>query len=54
MWTEDLRWAWKLRDQKRNLEKEAQNSQSTQENNELSKLYTADLEHENNTEATIL
>lgn len=54
MWTEDLRWAWKLRDQKRKLEKEAQKSQSTQQSNEQLELYAADLEHENDTEPSIL
>lgn len=51
MWTEDLKWAWKLRDQKRKQAKEDQNSQSTQESKELLELYAADLEHENDMEA---
>lgn len=54
MWTEDLKWAWKLRDQKRKQDKEDQNSQSTRESKELLELYAADLEHENDMEASIL
>ncbi|XP_078358554.1 tetratricopeptide repeat protein 33-like [Oculina patagonica] len=54
MWTEDLKWAWKLRDQKRKQDKEDQNCQSAQESRELLELYAADLEHENDIEAPIL
>lgn len=46
MWTEDLHWAWKLRDQKRQQEKEKLDSISTQHSKELSELYTADLDTE--------
>ncbi|KAM7449166.1 Tetratricopeptide repeat protein 33 [Porites harrisoni] len=46
MWTEDLHWAWKLRDQKRQQDKEKLDSISTQHSKELSELYTADLDTE--------
>ena len=46
MWTEDLHWAWKLRDEKRQQEKEKLDSISTQHSKELSELYTADLDTE--------
>ena len=46
MWTEDLHWAWKLRDQKRQQDKEKLDSISTQHSKELSELYTADLDAE--------
>lgn len=45
MWTDDLRWAWKLRDQKRQQEKENSecNSKTTEKNKEVWKMYAADL-----------
>lgn len=46
MWTEDLHWAWKLRDQKRQQDKEKLDSISTQHSKELLELYTADLDTE--------
>ena len=46
MWTEDLHWAWKLRDQKRQQDKEKLDSISTQHSKELSELYAADLDTE--------
>ena len=46
MWTEDLHWAWKLRDQKRQQNKEKLDSISTQHSKERSELYTADLDTE--------
>lgn len=46
MWTEDLHWAWKLRDQKRQQDKEKLDSTSTQQSKELSELYAADLDTE--------
>ena len=46
MWTEDLHWAWKLRDEKRQQDKEKLNSISTQQSKELSELYIADLDTE--------
>ena len=46
MWTEDLHWAWKLRDQKRQQDKEKLDSISTPHSKELSGLYTADLDTE--------
>lgn len=46
MWTEDLHWAWKLRDQKRQQDKEKLDSISTQHRKELSELYAADLDTE--------
>lgn len=46
MWTEDLHWAWKLRDQKRQQDKEKLDSISTQHSKELSELYTANLDTE--------
>lgn len=46
MWTEDLHWAWKLRDQKRQQDKEKLDSISTQHSKERSELYTADLDTE--------
>ena len=46
MWTEDLHWAWKLRDQKRQQDKEKLDSIRTQHSKELSELYTADLDTE--------
>lgn len=46
MWTEDLHWAWKLRDEKRQQDKEKLDSISTQHSKELSELYTADLDTE--------
>ena len=46
MWTEDLHWAWKLRDQKRQQDKEKRDSISTQHSKERSELYTADLDTE--------
>ena len=54
MWTEDLHWAWKLRDQKRKQEKDNSNSRSTQDTKELQELYTEDLEQDNDFEASIL
>lgn len=44
MCTEDLHWAWKLRDQKRQQERKHCNSASTQESKELLELYAADIE----------
>ena len=52
MWTEDLHWAWKLRDQKRKQEKD-DNTRSTQDTKELQELYTEDLEQDNDFEASI-
>ena len=46
MWTEDLHWAWKLRDQKRQQNKEKLDSISTQHSKERLELYTADLDTE--------
>ena len=46
MWTEDLHWAWKLSDQKRQQDKEKLDSISTQHSKELSELYAADLDTE--------
>lgn len=46
MWTEDLHWAWKLRDQKRQQDNEKLDSTSTQHSKELSELYAADLDTE--------
>ena len=46
MWTEDLHWAWKLRDQKRQQDKEKLDSISTHHSKELSELYAADLDTE--------
>lgn len=46
MWTEDLHWAWKLRDEKRQQDKEKLDSISTQHSKELSELYTADIDTE--------
>ena len=46
MWTEDLHWAWKLRDQKRQQDKEKLDSISTQHSKELSELYAAGLDTE--------
>ena len=46
MWTEDLHWAWKLRDEKRQQDKEKLDSISTQHSKELSELYAADLDTE--------
>lgn len=46
MWTEDLHWAWKLRDQKRQQDKEKLDSISTQHSKELSELYAADVDTE--------
>lgn len=46
MWTEDLHWAWKLRDQKRQQDKEKLDSISTQQSKELLELYAADLDTE--------
>ena len=46
MWTEDLHWASKLRDQKRQQDKEKLDSISTQHSKELSELYAADLDTE--------
>ena len=46
MWTEDLHWAWKLRDQKRQQDKEKRDSISTQHSKELSELSAADLDTE--------
>lgn len=46
MWTEDLHWAWKLRDQKRQQDKEKLDSISTQQSKELSELYAADVDTE--------
>ena len=46
MWTEDLHWAWKLRDQKRQQDKEKLDTISTQHSKELSELYAADLDTE--------
>lgn len=45
MWTEDLRWAWKLRDQKRQQEKlnSKCNSKTTEKDKEVWKIYAADL-----------
>lgn len=45
MWTEDLRWAWKLRDQKRQQEKlnSKCNSKATEKDKEVWKIYAADL-----------
>ena len=46
MWTEDLHWAWKLRDQKRQQEREKINSATSQESQELLEFYAADLEND--------
>jgi len=46
MWTEDLHWAWKLRDQKRQQDKEKLDSISTQHSKERLELYAADLDTE--------
>ena len=54
IWTEDLQWAWKLRDQKRKQDKDNSNSTSTQESKELLELYAEDLEQDNDFEASIL
>lgn len=54
MWTEDLQWAWKLRDQKWKQDKDNSNSISTQESKELLELYAEDLEQDNDFKASIL
>ncbi|XP_068709651.1 tetratricopeptide repeat protein 33-like [Montipora foliosa] len=48
MWTEDLHWAWKLRDQKRQKEKQDGNcnSTATEEEKKLWKIYAADITNE--------
>lgn len=53
-WTEDLHWAWKLRDEKRKQEEDNCNSRSTQDTKELQELYAEDLEQDNDFEASIL
>ena len=54
-WTEDLHWAWKLRDEKRKQEEDKIcNSRSTQDTKELQELYAEDLEQDNDFEASIL
>lgn len=53
MWTEDLHWAWKLRDQNRKQEKDNSNSRSTQDTRELQELYAEDLGQDNDVEASI-
>ena len=52
MWTEDLHWAWKLREEKRKQEKD-NNSRSTQDTKELQELYAEDLEQDNHFEASV-
>lgn len=53
MWTEDLHWAWKLRDQKRKQD-ENKNGRNLpeQESKELLELYASDLEQEKEMERT--
>lgn len=53
MWTEDLLWAWKLRDQKRKQD-ENKNGRNLpeQESKELLELYASDLEQEKEMERT--
>ena len=48
MWTEDLHWAWKLRDEKRQKEKQDGkcNSAATEEDKKLWKIYAADITNE--------
>ena len=48
MWMEDLRWAWKLRDEKWQKERVdcKCNSMTTQEHKELLELYAADFEND--------
>ena len=48
MWTEDLHWAWKLRDEKWRTERAdcKCNSITTQEHQELLELYAADFEND--------
>jgi len=46
LWREDLLWAWKLRNQKRQQEREECDSTTTQESRELLELYAADLEND--------
>lgn len=53
MWTEDLHWAWKLRDEKRKQEKDNSNSRSTQDTKELQALYVEDLGQDSDFEASI-
>lgn len=53
MWTEDLHWAWKLRDEKRKQEKDNSNSTSIQDTIELRELYAEDLGQDNDFEASI-
>ena len=53
MWTEDLHWAWKLRDEKRKQEKDNSNSRSTQDTKELQALYAEDLRQDSDFEASI-
>ncbi|XP_020623707.1 tetratricopeptide repeat protein 33-like [Orbicella faveolata] len=53
MWTEDLHWAWKLRDQKRKQEKDNSSSRSIQDTQELQELYAEDLDQDDDFQALI-
>ena len=53
MWTEDLHWAWKLRDQKWKQEKDNSSSRSIQDTQELQELYAEDLDQDDDFQALI-